>query len=336
MNKMFMLLLGVSTVSLLGLCWFQHQEILKLKEGREVLSREMKVLTERQSTLAQAVAREAKAKSKGSNVAAKSDQGTSRPQVPAMEGAVATKPVETRAQAEEAKEAPMAGLANMMKNPGMKDMIRAQQKGQQDMMYGSLFKCLQLPEADMENFKSLLLDRQMALVDSSMDMMSGEATPEEKKAAAEKMTETTAAYDAQIKALLGDDNYAVYKSFEDTQTERMQVTLYKGSLAAGDPLTDEQEDSLIRAMYDERRNFKSTAPGFGDKQMADPAQFTPEGIKQLLADSAKLQEQYVEKAAAILTPAQLEQFKANQKQQQAMQEMGLNMAAKMFGKQPAK
>ncbi len=37
------------------------------------------------------------------------------------------------------------------------------------------------------------------------------------------------------------------------------------------------------------------------------------------------------KAATILTPPQLEQFKANQKQQRAMQEMGMNMAAKMFG-----
>ena len=213
MNKsMVLLVLFVSTVSLLGLCWFQHQEILKLKEGREILSREMKVLTERQSTLTQAVAREARAKSKKSNDAAKSVKGASGAQVPPLEGAVATKPVEARAQAEEAKEAPMAGLAKMMKNPGMKDMIRAQQKGQQDMMYGSLFKCLQLPEADMESFKSLLLERQMALVDSSMDMMNGEATPEEKKAAAKTMTETTAAYDAQIKALLGDDNYAVYKS----------------------------------------------------------------------------------------------------------------------------
>ena len=36
MNKtVIMLALGVSTVSLLGLCWFQHQEILKLQAGRE-------------------------------------------------------------------------------------------------------------------------------------------------------------------------------------------------------------------------------------------------------------------------------------------------------------
>jgi len=54
-----------------------------------------------------------------------------------------------------------------------------------------------------------------------------------------------------------------------------------------------------------------------------------------LEDGAKLQEQYATRAAAILTPSQLEQFKAGLKQQQAMQEMGMQMATKMFG-QPAK
>ena len=336
MNKTVMMsVFGIAAVALLGLCWFQHQEILKLKEGSEALGREMKALTERQSAMAQAVTREAKAKSKSANVVSKSVKGASEPQVPPVEGTVAAKPVEAHAKPSPASESPMPDLAKMMKNPGMKDMIRAQQKGQQDMMYGSLFKCLQLPEAELENFKGVLLDKQMALVDSSMDMMSGSATPEEKKAAAEKIKETTDAYDAKIKELLGDDNYAVYKSFEDTQAERMQVTLFKGSLSGVDQLSDEQEDNLIRAMHDERGNFKSTVPGFGDKQSADPSQFTPERITQLLEENAKLQEQYVAKAAAILTPSQLEQFKANQKQQQAMQEMGMRMAAKMFG-QPAK
>jgi hypothetical protein len=324
----FILVLAISTVSLLGVCLVQRQQIQRLSAQREELAR--------------AVERDAQAKhsrsavAKGTKAASISQAKTKSAEVNAVEPEPAIAPAAAKALPAPANDAPMAGLAKMMKNPGMKDMIRAQQKGQQDMMYGSLFKFLQLPEADMESFKSLLLDRQMALVDSSMDMMSGEATPEEKKAAAENMKETTAAYDAQIKALLGDDNYAVYKSFEDTQAERMQVTLYKGSLAAGDQLTDEQEDSLIRAMHDARSAFKSDVPGFGDKQTADPSQFTPEGIENLLAESAKLQEQYVAKAAAILTPAQLELFKANQKQQQAMQEMGMKMAAKMFGKQPAK
>ena len=321
MKNTVIILLGLATAALLGVCFVQHQQIQKLSEPR--------------LTVAQPVEQAAKAQPKRPIASVQKNKEDAdipaHPQVAATE----TAPAEAKVQTATASQAPMQDLAKMMKNPGMKDMIRAQQKGQQDMMYGSLFKCLQLSDAELENFKGVLLDKQMALVDSSMDMMSGAATPEEKKAAAEKMKETTAAYDAKIKELLGDDNYAVYKSFEDTQAERMQVTLFKGSLSGVDQMSDEQEDSLIRAMHDERSNFRSAVSGFDDKQSADPAQFTPERITQMLAESAKLQEQYVAKAAAILTPSQLEQFKANQKQQLAMQEMGMKMAAKMFG-QPAK
>jgi len=314
------LLLGISTVSLLGVCLVQRQQIQRLSAQSEALERTVERDAQAMRKRAQSTAEK--------NVAPTSPAPTKNAEAQAE---TKPKPSETKVEPAPAKDAPMSDLAKMMKNPGMKDLIRSQQKGQQDMMYGSLFKCLQLSDADLETFKSVLLDRQMALVDSSMEMMSNSATPEEKKAAADKMKETTASYDAQLKELLGDDNYSVYKSFEETQAERMQVTLFKGSLSGVDQMSEEQEDSLIRAMHEERSNFKSSVPGFGEKQTADASQFTPERIEKLLAENAKLQEQYVAKASAILTPTQLEQFKANQKQQLAMQEMGMKMAAKMFG-----
>lgn len=228
-------------------------------------------------------------------------------------------------------ESPLAGFAGMVKNPAMRDMIRAQQKGHMDMIYGALFKYLQFSGGDLDALKALLLDRQMALVDLSLGMMDSAATPASRKAAADRIKEVTADYDARIKEFLGDENYAVYQSFEATQPDRMQVTLYKGTLNAADALTEEQEDNLIRAMHDARTNFSFSVAGFGDKQGMDPEQLTPELISKLLAEQAKLQEQYTVRAATILTPSQLEQFKASQKQQQAMQEMGMKMAAKMFG-----
>ena len=115
----------------------------------------------------------------------------------------------------------------------------------------------------------------------------------------------------------------------------MQVTLFKGSLNSGDQMTEEQEGNLIGAMHYERTKFKFSATGLGDNQTAGPARFAPDRIAKVLEESAKLQEQYMSRAAAILTPSQLEQFKTSQKQQQAMTEMGMKMAAKMFG-QPSK
>jgi hypothetical protein len=313
-KQIVLVVLGISIVLLVGMCLFQRQQIQRLSEEHTTLSRKLE-----QS--AQAKSKRMVAKPENKKV---SDAKPQEEMIEARPAQVETKPAP-------APEAPMKEIATIMKNPGMKEMIRAQQKGQLEMMYGALFKCLQLSDAELESFKNLLLDKQMALVDNAMEMMNSAATPEEKKAAADRIKEMTASYDAQCKTLLGDENYTLYKSFEETQPERMQVSMFKGSLGSADPLSEEQEDSLIRAMHEERSNFKSAVPGFGDQQMQDPSQFTPEKITQLLEESAKLQEHYVAKAATILTPPQLEQFKANQKQQRAMQEMGMNMAAKMFG-----
>lgn len=313
-KQVLLVVLGVLSVSLIGVCLVQRQQIQQLSAQHATLTRTLE-----------------------RNAQAKNKRTVAKPETKAVSAAkpqeaiIESRPAQVEAKPVATHESPMPDLAKMMKNPGMKEMIRAQQKGQIEMMYGPLLKCLQLSDADLEKFKNLLLDRQMALVDSSMEMMNSAATPEEKKAAADRIKEMNAAYDAQAKELLGDDNYTSYKSYEETQAERMQVTMFKGALTGTDQLSVEQEDSLIRAMHDERSNFKSTVLGFGDKQTPDPSQFTPERITQILEDSAKLQEQYVDKAATILTPSQLEQFKANQKQQQAMQEMGMKMAAKMFG-----
>ncbi len=315
MNKQVVLVvLGIFIVALVGVCLFQRHQIQQLSQEQAALTRTV----------------EQSAQAKNKRTVAKPEK-TKPSEAKPQEEQIEARPAQVESKPAPAPESPMKDIASLMKNPGMKEMIRAQQKGQIEMMYGPLFKCLQLTDAEMESFKSLLLDKQMALVDSSMEMMNSAATPEEKKAAADRIKEMTASYDAQCKALLGDENYTLYKSFEETQPERMQVAMFKGSLGSADPLSEEQEDSLIRAMHDERSNFKSVVPGVGDQQMPDPSQFTPEKITQLLEESAKLQEQYVAKAATILTPTQLEQFKANQKQQRAMQEMGMKMAAKMFG-----
>ena len=316
-KTVIVVLLGISTVSLFGLCLVQRRQIQRLSAKCEAQERPVARAMEM----------------KHGRVAAADQKRAEKAVSPCQSNVTEAQTAFAEAKAEPASvsETPMSDIAKMMKNPGMKDMIRAQQKGQLDLLYGSLFKCLQLSDTELEAFKSALLDRQMALVDSSMDMMNSAATPEEKKAATDRMKETTAAYDAQIKELLGDDNYAMYQSYEATQAERMQVSLFKGSLGGGDQISEEQEDSLIQAMHEERNKFQSSVSGVDDKQATDSSQFTPEKITKLLEENSKLQELYVTRAAAILTPSQLEQFKANQKQQQAMQEVGMKMAAKMFG-----
>lgn len=235
-----------------------------------------------------------------------------------------------------AAESPMAKMAEMMRNPAMKEMMRANARKQLDMSYGALLKTLSLAPKDLEAFKALLVEKQMSLMDFGMDMIDTGITPESRQEQMAKMKEVADGFDSDIKKVLGEDNYVAYKSFEETQPERMQVDLFKQSLEEGNALDEHTENDLIKAMHEERKSFQFST-SLGQPETADPTAFTEEKIAAHLKDMARLQENYLLRARSILTPAQFEQFKKSQDQQRAMQEMGMKMAAQMLNKpkQPA-
>lgn len=226
----------------------------------------------------------------------------------------------------------IAGIGSMMTNPAMKQMIRAQSKMQLDMQYERLFKFLNKPAATTEALKELLMDRQMAMMDVGMSFMSGKSTPEERKAQAAQIKAMQEASDKKIADLLGPDDFDAYKQYENTQPERMQVDMFKHSLASsGEPLTEQQEYDLVNAMYSARTNAPAMNRMMKQDEMPDPAQFTGAGMTNMMAQMDAVQKQYAATAEKILTPAQNQQFQKYMEQQKAMNEMGMKFAAQMFG-----
>jgi hypothetical protein len=225
----------------------------------------------------------------------------------------------------------LAAVSKMAKDPAFKDMMRNQQKVMLDMMYGGLFKSLNLPAEDLDALKQLLVDRQMALADGGMAIMSGELSAADRAQKAKEIEQVKADYDKKIQDFLGAEDYAVFKDYEQTQSERVQVNMFKQSLASADALTEQQEADLVAAMYQERKNLPD--PDFMRKTAPDPAKFTEEGIAEMQEQLEQLQDKYLQSAAKILNATQLEQFKKSSEQQRAMQAMGLKMAAQMFGQQ---
>jgi hypothetical protein len=226
---------------------------------------------------------------------------------------------------------PLKGMAEMMKSPQMKEMMRAQQKMAINGMYGSLSKYLNISTNDMDALKELLLQRQMALMDSGMSMMSGSAA--DQKQAAEDAKTVKADYDKKIQDLLGSQDYPVFQDYEKSAADRMSVQMFKGSLPADATLTDQQEESLIAAMAEERKALPSTSAL--NNQTPDPSKFTEEGIAEALKQMEALQQRDAERAATILTPVQLDQFTKFQQQMNGMAAAGMKMAGQMFGNKNA-
>jgi hypothetical protein len=217
----------------------------------------------------------------------------------------------------------------MMKDPAMKEMMRAQQKMVIDQMYGGFFKDLNWPSKESDTLRELLQDRQMALMDAGMSAMSGSEA--ERKQAGEQAKAVKADYDNKLKELLGPQDYELFQQYEQTAPERMQVQMFKGALPGDVALTEQQEYDLIAAMHEERKAVPSSSLINNQDKIPDASQLTEEGIAEALKQLEQLQQRYADRAAAILTPEQLEQFAKWQQQISAMQAAGMKMAGQMFG-----
>lgn len=228
-------------------------------------------------------------------------------------------------------------LAEMMKSPEMKEMIRTQQKtvigGMVDKNYAGLFRDLNLNAEQSAALKDLIMKKSLEATDMGMSMLSGDLDDTKRKELARQIKETTDATTAQIKQFLGDQNYPQFEAYEKSMAERMQVGTFKDQMALGStPLNPAQETQLIQALGEERQNFKFTTD-FNDqsKFTGDFAQyFSEERLAQFSQEMAQLDQRSLARAQQILTPEQYEAFAKSQATQRDMQIMGMKMAAKMF------
>jgi len=224
----------------------------------------------------------------------------------------------------------LSSLAGLIKSPYMKEILKAQQKATVEQMYGDLLKSLNLTDEQKNQFREMLIEKQLFMAEAGLTMMSG--TPEEKKKATELLNEAKTGYDQVVNDLFGADAAATYKQYEDRLPEHSSLTMFKGSLATADALSAQQESDLIGALYQERKNMP--VDSLLNKQRGqppDPSRLTEEQINATLQQMEQLQQRNLARAAAILTPTQLEQYKQYQKQMANLQAMGLKIAAQMFG-----
>jgi len=98
----------------------------------------------------------------------------------------------------------------------------------------------------------------------------------------------------------------------------------------GEPLSIAQEDQLVSAMFAARTQV-SSVPDITKPENFTPGNLSPQSSERILANSDAQAAQVAAGAAVYLSPTQMEALKVFQKQQRAMQEMGLKMSAAMMG-----
>ena len=247
---------------------------------------------------------------------------------------------ELKAAATAAKtNAPANPLAEMFKDPKMKEMIKAQQKMVMGPLieknYAAAFKQMNLTPEQTASLKELLQSKMLVGADMGMSMMDGSLDADKRAELGRQVKTDTEAYDAKIKELLGDDNNKALQDYEKTVPDRMAMSQFHDQLAnSANALSADQEQQLIQATSEERTGFKWTTD-YSNKNPADgdfSTMFTEDKLNTFAEEKARLDEQVLARAQKLLTPVQYTAFQTFQEQQRSMQIMGMKMAAKMFSK----
>jgi len=229
-------------------------------------------------------------------------------------------------------------MAEMLKNPDMKEFVKVQQKtvlsGMIDKNYASLFSSLGLNPEQSAPLKDLILKKNLIDAQAGISMMSGENDPGARAQLFEQAKSEKEAINDQIKQMLGDEHYPRFESYEKSQPERMSIGMFKDQQASGPgALTPDQEENLIQALTQERQNFKFTTDFYDQSKVASDlaGNLNEEKITQFQQERTQLQQKLVERARTILSSEQMTPFEKFLSTQGQMQNAGLKMAVKMFG-----
>jgi hypothetical protein len=227
----------------------------------------------------------------------------------------------------------MSGFAKMFTDPEMKKTMRVQQMVGIRMMYGDLAKELNLPSADAEQLLEILGDRQMDVSAAAMSKMAPDAPDTEKDG--KKITDTQKRYEEQLKAVLGEDRYKQFQSYESTIGDRFMLQQSEGQFAAaGSPLEAAQKEKLLAVMREERAN-KSAAPGalnnVNPRQQMEQALNSDEAMNTFTTSQEDFNRRVMARARDLLNADQIAAFEKAQQQQMELIKMQVKMSRQMLG-----
>jgi hypothetical protein len=191
----------------------------------------------------------------------------------------------------------LSNVFDRMNDPEVQRLMAEQIRAQIERRYAKLFPQLNLPADKLEQFKTLLVDRQQ----SAMDVL---ATANEQGISDprdfQKLVESSQAdIDGQIKSTIGDADFAQFQGFNQSQAARGMVGQLQDSLrSTAAPLTGAQSDQLTQLMAQSR-----VAPDAGGPRgLNGPTVITDETITQ---------------SQAFLSAPQVQALQQMQQQQQA-------------------
>ena len=190
--------------------------------------------------------------------------------------------------------------------------------------YDPLFKKLSMSEEEFEEFKDLLVQKNLEMFSASY---SPDSSEEEKKEAIEKSRESSAKYQKQIREFLGEEQYETYMSFTMRQQEYRELNDFMKTLPPDSGISETLVDDLIDSMYKGRQAVYAE----NRSDMTSRSNTQQEMIKRSLNMMKMTNEKYLEASRSVLSPEQVEQFKTYLQKKVDRMESSMKISEYLYG-----
>ena len=187
-----------------------------------------------------------------------------------------------------------ARFAELLADPEVASLMLSQRKATLDSRYAALFKQLGLSPEETEKLKTLLAERQMSRLETGVVARSEGVGRDDRSTMRDLMQQSDADSDAQLQALLGPDRYNTLKTYEQTATQRSEVSDFATRLSyTATPLQDYQSSAMVQMLAD---NPAPKSPGWNASEEETAAY-----LQSLQSYNAQI----YSRSSSILSPDQL-------------------------------
>lgn len=222
----------------------------------------------------------------------------------------------------------LAGIAEMMQDPTMREVMRNQLKNLHlDPIYASLFHQLSLDTDTESALRDLIVDEMLL----GMDMMDGLADPGMYAQLQEIHNAQRNALYEDMRTLLGDEDYETLTSYRDTLEERAFIAQLNQQIALrGEaPLSPMQQDTLTTFMREERETDIASGLSIALEDIS-PLTFHEIDIDGIIDAQIARNARVRERAQSILSDVQLQGLAQYQEAYIGQLRMGMEMSKRLY------
>lgn len=181
---------------------------------------------------------------------------------------------------------PRGSFTALLSNPEFAQAMAVRQRASLDRRYAGLFAQLNLPPAELEKLKDLLVDRSAAPMDVRAAAQGQDLSRDQLSQLTQEAREEV---EQSIQALLGDAQYEQYQSYVSSGPQRQLVEQVGARFSYIEPMSAEQSNALTQAL--------------------------------VASGGTRITDEVISQMRGVMSPAQMESLRQMQSEQQASDTM---------------